>query len=249
MTQKKLSEALEEGAMALFGEKYGEDVRTIAIGGETPFSYELCGGTHVSETAEIGTFLITSEGSAAAGIRRIEAVTGRKAYELVSRRLKNLSQIKNLFNSTLEEVVPAAEKIIREKEELSKEVTKFAAMTAKIEYQEAKAKARQIGSMTVLTLLLRDSNSDMMRDLSDSFRQDYSSGVALFANLDESGNIQLISTVTDNLIKEGHSAGAIVKKIAAEIGGSGGGRPQLAQGGGTDLLKLKEIFEKIGDYL
>ena len=97
MTQKKLSEALEEGAMALFGEKYGEDVRTIAIGGENPFSYELCGGTHVSETSEIGTFLITSEGSAAAGIRRIEAVTGRKAYELVSRRLKNLSEIKEPF--------------------------------------------------------------------------------------------------------------------------------------------------------
>jgi alanyl-tRNA synthetase len=249
MTQKKLSEALEDGAMALFGEKYGEEVRTIAIGGETPFSYELCGGTHVSETSEIGTFIITSEGSAAAGIRRIEAVTGRKAYELVAKRLQNLSLIKNLFSSSLEEVVSAAEKLIREKEELSREVAKFGTLNAKNEYQTAKANARQIDGKTVLTLLLKNSNSDVMRELADSFRQDFSSGAALFANVDESGNIQLISTVTDDLVKEGLSAGAIVKKVAAEIGGSGGGRPQLAQGGGTDLVRLKEIFEKIGDYL
>ena len=249
MTQKKLSEALEEGAMALFGEKYGEEVRTIAIGGENPFSYELCGGTHVSETAEIGTFLITSEGSAAAGIRRIEAITGRKAYEVVSKRLQSLAEIKNLLNTSFEEVNSSTEKLIHEKEELTKEISRFAASNAKSEYQAAKSNARQIAGRTVLTLLLDNSDQDTMRELADCFRQDFASGAAVFANSDETGNIQLISTVTDNLVKEGINAGAIVKKIAAEIGGSGGGRPQLAQGGGTNLMRLKEIFENIGDYI
>jgi len=249
MTQKKLSEALEEGAMALFGEKYGEDVRTISIGGENPFSYELCGGTHVSETAEIGTFIITSEGSAAAGIRRIEAITGRKAYELVSRRLNTLVEIKNLINTSLDEVVPSIDRLIHEKEELRKEISKFAATKAKTVYQAAKSNVRQIAGKTVLTLLLENSDQNTMRELADSFRQDFPSGTAVFANSDDSGNIQLISTVTDDLIKEGITAGAIIKKIASEIGGSGGGRPQLAQGGGTDLTRLKEIFENIGDYL
>jgi len=249
ITQKKLSEALEEGAMALFGEKYGEEVRTIAIGGEAPFSYELCGGTHVSETSEIGTFLIISEGSAAAGIRRIEAITGRKAYELVSSRLQNLAEIKTLLNSSFDEVVPSTEKLIREKDELMKEISRFSATKAKTEYQAAKSNVRQIGGRTVLTLLLENSDQDTMRELADNFRKDFSLGVAVFANSDASGNIQLISTVTDNMIKEGMNAGAIVKKIAAEIGGSGGGRPQLAQGGGIDLSRLKEIFENIGDFI
>ena len=249
MTQKKLSEALEEGAMALFGEKYGEDVRTIAIGGEKPFSYELCGGTHVSETSEIGTFLITSEGSAAAGIRRIEAITGRKAYDLVSKRLKDLTAIKTLFNTSFEDVVSSTEKLIHENEELTKEVSRSAVTKAKTEYLTAKAAARQINGRTILTLLLENSDQGTMRELADSFREEFASGAAVFANCDESGNVQLISTVTDDLIKEGINAGAVVKKIAAEIGGSGGGRPQIAQGGGTDLPRLKEIFENIGDYI
>ena len=249
ITQKKLSEALEDGAMALFGEKYGEEVRTISIGGEELFSYELCGGTHVSETSEIGTFIITSEGSAAAGIRRIEAVTGRKAYELVSRRLQNISVIKNMFSCSLEEVVSAAEKLIREKEELTKEVAKFGSLHAKNEYQIAKSKVRLFDGKSALTLLLQNSSSDTMRELADSFRQDFSSGIAVISNVDEAGNIQLISTITDDLVKMGISAGAIIKKIAGEIGGSGGGRPQLAQGGGNNLPRLKVILDNIGDFL
>ncbi len=249
ITQMKLSEALEDGAMALFGEKYGEEVRTISIGREKPFSYELCGGTHVSETAEIGTFIIISEGSAAAGIRRIEAVTGRKAYDLVSKRLQSLSTIKNLFGCSLDEVVFTAEKILAEKENLTKEIAKFGSLSAQNEYLAAKPKARQINGMSVLTLLLHGSSTDTMRELADIFRQDFISGSAIFANVNESGNIQLISTVTDDLVKKGFSAGAIIKKIAGEIGGSGGGRPQLAQGGGTNLPRLEEIFENIGDFL
>jgi alanyl-tRNA synthetase len=248
-SEKKLSQALEEGATALFGEKYGDVVRTISIGGEKPFSYELCGGTHVAETSEIGTFIITSEGSAAAGIRRIEAVTGRKAYEFVSKRLQNLSTIKNLFGCSLDDVVINAEKILVEKEKLIDELSKFGTETAKNEYQTAKSNTRLINNKSVLTLLLHNSTTDLMRELADTFRQDFFSGIAVMANVDESGNIQMILTVTDELAKTGTHAGTIIKKIAGEIGGSGGGRPQLAQGGGNNLPRLKEILENIGDYL
>ncbi len=249
ITEKKLSDALEDGATALFGEKYGEVVRTIAIGGEKPFSYELCGGTHVSDTSEIGTFIIISEGSVAAGIRRIEAVTGRKAYVLITRRLNDLSTVKNILGSSLEDVVSTTEKLVIEKNALSKELAKFGSTSAKNEYQAAKATARIIEGKTVLTLLLNHSDIDTMREIADLFRQDFSSGIAIIANVDDSTNIQLVAAATEDLMKKGISAGALIKKIAGEIGGSGGGRPQLAQGGGTDLERLKKIFETIEGYV
>jgi alanyl-tRNA synthetase len=250
VTQKKLSQALEEGAMALFGEKYGDVVRTISFGEKVkPISYELCGGTHVSETSEIGTFIITSEGSAAAGIRRIEAVTGRKSYETISKRLQELNSLKNLFESSLDDVIPAAEKLIAEREQLKKELAGFGSSSAQNEYKKAKSTVQVINGNQILTILLHNSNSDIMREVADSFRQDYSSGIAIIANEVNSDTIQLVGTVTDDLVKKGINAGSIIKKISGEIGGSGGGRPQLAQGGGTNLTRLKEIFEKIGDYL
>ena len=249
ITEKKLSDALEDGATALFGEKYGEVVRTIAIGGEKPFSYELCGGTHVSDTSEIGTFIIISEGSVAAGIRRIEAVTGRKAYALITRRLKDLSTIKNILGSSLEDVVSTTEKLVIEKDALTKELEKSGSTSAKNEYQAAKANARNIEGKTVLTLLLNHSDIDTMREIADLFRQDFSTGIAIIANVDDSANIQIVATATDDLVKKGISAGAIIKKIASEIGGSGGGRPQMAQGGGTDLERLKKIFVTIEEYV
>ncbi len=111
ITTKSLNEAISEGATALFGEKYGDIVRTIAIGYDTPFSYELCGGTHVTETGDLGTFLIASEGSAAAGIRRIEAVTGRKAYDLIQKRFRDIKNSAAILNTSVEDLPSRAKSL------------------------------------------------------------------------------------------------------------------------------------------
>lgn len=246
--EMKLAQALEEGAMALFGEKYGENVRTITIGNGTPFSYELCGGTHVHETAEIGTFIITSEGSAAAGIRRIEAITGRKAYELISGKNKTLEEMKDLLESSYEELIPSLKKLISIKGDLEKIVRQNTAQSAMSLYHDAKNSVEEIKGRKVMWLKLENSSQDILRSLSDQFRNDFSSGIAVFVNV-TNGNVQIVSAVTQDLVKEKVSAGEIVKNISKALGGSGGGRPELAQGGGKNSEKLIEIEAHLGDYL
>jgi len=249
IAEKKLTEAQKEGATALFGEKYGDDVRTVKIGDGTPFSYELCGGTHVDETGEIGTFIILSEGSAAAGIRRIEAVTGRKAYQYIQQHLKELKKTAHLLESSLDETESAVRKLQEKNEANLKLLAGYKKDNSKQAYAEAKAGIRKIKDLQVLTLTVEDSNIESLRELADIFRQEYSDGVAVFANVTDDGSVQLVVTASDACVKQGLHAGNLAKAIAAEIGGSGGGRPQLAQAGGKDAAKLKDVLADIENYL
>ena len=249
IVQKKLAEALEEGATALFGEKYGEDVRTITIGGEDPFSYELCGGTHVDETGEIGTFIIISEGSAAAGIRRIEAVTGRKSYRYISDHLTALKRTAKLLECNIDDTEQATTKLIENNETNLKLLAGFKMDTAKQAYETAKANIKDIEGMQILTLIVEGSNMESLRELADNFRQEFTNGVAVFANIAGEESVQIIATVSDALVKQGLHAGKLAKSVAGQIGGSGGGRPQLAQAGGKDAGKLKEVFANIDKFI
>lgn len=249
ISQKKLEQALEEGAIALFGEKYGDDVRTITIGGEKPFSYELCGGTHVDETAEVGTFIITSEGSVAAGIRRIEAITGRKAYKYFKDHMCILESTAKTLGSGIEDTEAAAKKLIEIDETNQKVLAGLKKDNAKQAYAEAKDSIKEIDGINILTLIVEDSDMESLRELADRFRQEYPKGAAVFANIAGKDNVQLIATVSDTLVKEGYHAGNIAKQVASQIGGSGGGRPQLAQAGGKDASKLKNIFGNIKEYI
>ena len=247
--EKKLDQALEEGATALFGEKYGDEVRTIQIGGEMPFSYELCGGTHVHETAEIGTFIITSEGSAAAGIRRIEAITGRKAYQYFKDHMRVLENAAQALECGVEDTDKAVEKLIEKNEANQKMLAGFKKDSAKQAYQEAKGTVRDINGVSVMTLIVEDNNIESLREMADQFRQEYTNGAAVFANVAGKDNVQLIATISDKLVKDGLHAGNIAKSVAGQIGGSGGGRPQLAQAGGKDAEKLKDVFANIEKYI
>ena len=249
IAEKKLTEAQEEGATALFGEKYGDDVRTVKIGDANPFSYELCGGTHVDETGEIGTFIIISEGSAAAGIRRIEAVTGRQAYRYIQQHLKELKKTAHLLECSLDETESAVKKLQEKNEANLKLLAGYKKDNAKQAYTEAKADIRTINDLQVLTLTVEDSNIESLRELADIFRQEYSDGIAVFANVTPDGSVQLVVTASDACVKQGVHAGNLAKAIAGEIGGSGGGRPQLAQAGGKDAAKLKDILADIEKYL
>jgi alanyl-tRNA synthetase len=248
MQSKDLSQAISEGATALFGEKYGEIVRTISIGGDARFSYELCGGTHVDETGDIGLFLITSEGSAAAGIRRIEAVTGKAAYELVQRRFAALKQTASLFNSALDDVPAKAQAILDDLEQTRKTALQARQQLVAAEFNRSLEQVQMVADVPVMTALLAGADVDTLRQMTDRFRGKYPSGmVALASEVD--GKPVIIVAVTDDLVKRGLNAGELVREIAQVVGGGGGGRPNLAQAGGKDTSKLPEALQKVLPYV
>lgn len=245
---KPREEALASGAMALFGEKYGEMVRTIAIGGAEPISYELCGGTHVSETGDIGLFLIVSESSAAAGVRRIEAITGRAAYELVQRRFRTLKQAAALLGSAVDDVPAKVEQLHEELEQNRKRMAAVRQELAAAEFNRQLQDVPQVAGVPVFTAVLPNADADTLRAMTDRFRQKYPSGVAVLASATD-GRPVIIGAVTDDLVKRGLHAGELVKTVAQVVGGGGGGKPTLAQAGGKDASKLPEALEKVQPYV
>jgi alanyl-tRNA synthetase len=246
---KSLQEAMSQGAMALFGEKYGETVRTIAIGAPDPFSYELCGGTHVEETGVIGMFLITSEGSAAAGIRRIEAVTGRGAYELVQRRFKLLDQASGLLAAAPGQLLEKVQGILAELSAARKQIAALRQSQAAAEFTGRMEQTREVRGVTVLTATLPEADADTLRQMVDIFRQRYpSGGVAVLASVSDN-RPTLIAAVTEDLVARGLNAGNLVKFVAQPLGGGGGGRPTLAQAGGKDASKLEEALEGVPGWV
>lgn len=246
---KPLSQAMAEGAMALFGEKYGEVVRTITIDGENePYSYELCGGTHVGETGDIGLFLIINEGSAASGIRRIEAVTGQKAYEIIRRRMKALKHTAIALNTTPEDVPVRIESTIGENEQNKKQIHQLRQELAGLEFSRLVENPVFVQNSAVVTGLLQNSDIETLRQMTDRFRQRHSSGVVVLACIVD-GKPAFIASITDDLVKQGIHAGELAKQVAAIVGGSGGGRPTLAQAGGRDTEKIQEALAFVLPYI
>ena len=242
---KPLQQALKEGAMALFGEKYGETVRTITIGDQAPFSYELCGGTHVDETGDIGLCLITSEGSVAAGIRRIEAVTGRSAYALVQHRFHLLHKAAALLGVTAEQLPEKAEIVLEELSAVRKQVTVLRQNLVSAEFNQVLDQAQSVGQVRVLTATLTEADADTLRAMIDRFRQRFPSlSVAVLASV-HAGRPTLIAAVSEDLTRSGISAGELVKFVAAPLGGSGGGKPTLAQAGGKDAAQLPQALASV----
>jgi len=227
---KSLDEAKKEGAMALFGEKYGDTVRTISIlsslGSETPkeqkYSYELCGGTHLDRTSDVGTFIITSEGSVASNVRRIEAVTGRAAYDLINKRFKLLKNSASTLKSSVEEVPAKIESLQDEVAELKKELVNLRNQQALSAFSNQLSAVQVVKDVNVLGLEIPDSNVDTLRMLADKFREKYpKNGIAVLAT-----GSTLIAVVTEDQVKAGIKAGDLLTGIGAK----GGGRPNLAQG-------------------
>lgn len=241
---KPLAEAMAEGAMALFGEKYSETVRTVTIGEVEPISYELCGGTHVSETGDIGIFLITSEGSAAAGVRRIEAVTGRAAYALIQKRFRNLKKAALLLNSAVDEVPDKIQTLLSELEQSQRQSAKLRQQLVAAEFEQHLKAAAMIGNAAVLAAILPDADADTLRQMTDRFRLRFSSGVIVLGSVVE-GRPLMIAAVTEDLTKRGLHAGELVKAVGQIVGGSGGGRPTLAQAGGKDASRLNEAIGQV----
>ncbi len=244
--EKSLSEARAEGAMALFGEKYGERVRTITVAdaadGGQRYSYELCGGCHVPETAVIGSFLIVSEGSVSAGIRRIEAVTGHAAVGYVEDQLTRLGQVAAQLNTAPDQVEERVSALQGELSQAKKQAAELQRKLAKQSFDNLLGSIVQVDGKQALIAQVDDVPPDTLREMSDWFRSRVKTGVMVLGSISE-GKPQVVVSVTDDLTKQGVHAGNLIKQIAPVIGGGGGGRPTMAQAGGKDASKLGDALD------
>jgi alanyl-tRNA synthetase len=238
-------QALERGVTALFGEKYGDVVRVVRVGPvEQPYSQELCGGTHVRETGEIGLFYIVSEGSVGAGLRRIEAVTGRAAQQLVAQQLDVLQNVADALGCPPEQAEPRVLALLDEVQATQKEIHRLRQELARRDFEGVMDQVQQIDGTTLLAARVRAQQIETMRQMTDWFRDRQATGVVVLgAVIDD--RPQLIAAVTPDLVARGLHAGNLVKAVARVIGGGGGGRPNLAQAGGRDASRLDEALDGV----
>jgi alanyl-tRNA synthetase len=242
-------EAVEKGAMALFGEKYGDQVRTIKIGyPDQEFSYELCGGTHVHNTSEIGLFHILSESSVGAGLRRIEAVTGREAQQMVQARLAELERAATFLGSQPGEVDRRVLSLLDEAQSLRKEVTRLQHAVAKRDFELLLERVQDVNGVQVLAAQVEVADEGTMREMTDWFRDKLGSGVVVLGAV-INRRPRLVAAVTPDLVKRGLHAGRLIQAVAQVVDGGGGGRPTMAQAGGSDVRRLPEALEKVSGWV
>ena len=239
-----LDQAVASGAMALFGEKYTEDVRVVSVGG---FSKELCGGTHATATGDIGLFKITSEAGVAAGVRRIEALTGQGAFTWVNATHRAASTASNRLKSTVTDLPAALDKLLSDRKRLEKEVEALRREIAKQASSDLMDKVREIDGISVLSAEL-PGDANTLRDQADRLRNQLGSGVVVLGSR-ENGNVILVAAATKDLLSKGIHAGNIVREVAKVVGGGGGGRPDMAQAGGRLPDALPDALEKVYDLV
>ncbi len=235
--------AMEEGVIALFGEKYGDKVRAVKIG-EPRVSAELCGGTHVSATGEIGLFHIISEGSIGAGLRRIEAVTGRGAEKYFEERLSDLQKAAVYLDAGLENILEKAQSLDAELEQEKKKRLALERELAKKTAESLIPQAEVIKGVTVLVAKIPSTRLEILREMSDLLRDKLKSAIVVLGTVYED-KPAFLAAVTPDLVKKGYDAGKIVKQVAGVTGGGGGGKPGLAQAGGKDKKKLDEALKLV----
>lgn len=242
-------QAVEEGAIALFGEKYGEEVRVVRVGpSDEAFSRELCGGTHVRNTGEIGLFLILSEGSVGSGVRRIEAVTGRWALQIAQQRLNQINHLATFLNCQAEEVERRVLGLIDQIQSQQKEIARLREAIARRDTEALLAQVQDVEGVAVLAAQVEAADIDTMRRMSDWFRDKLGSGViVLGAAIGNRPNF--IAAVTPDLVERGLHAGQIVQAVAKAVGGGGGGRPTMAQAGGRDLSRMNEALRLVPEWV
>ena len=244
-----LEEALKTGAMALFEEKYGDRVRMVEIPG---FSRELCGGTHTHGTGDLGVFVILQESGIAAGVRRIEALAGRHAFEYVNRNREILNRAAAALKVPSSEVAERIEKLLAQQRQMEKELDALKASVASRHSADLFDQTGEIDGVEVLVTQIEADNPKILREMNDKFKEKFTKGVAVLGAV-SGDKVFLLAGVTQELTSRLH-AGNLIKEIVKEVGGSGGGRPDMAQAGGNRPDKLKDalhlaeklIREKLG---
>lgn len=238
--EMSMDEARNMGAMALFGEKYGDVVRVVDMGG---YSIELCGGAHLKNTAQVGSFKIISENGVAAGVRRIEALTGQEALRHYQAQEEEIKAVCRMVKSTPDKLLARLEQILAEQKETAKELEKLKAKMAGGAADEILNNKTEIGGVGVLAAEVKDADANALRTMGDQLKQKLGSGVIVLAS-GKDGKVNLVVMATDDVVKKGVHAGNIIKAAAAVCGGGGGGRPNMAQAGGKDASKIAQALEE-----
>ncbi|MBI3784950.1 MAG: alanine--tRNA ligase [Deltaproteobacteria bacterium] len=233
-------DAIKAGALAFFGDKYGDIVRVVRLG---DYSVELCGGTHVRRAGDIGLFKLRAESGVAAGVRRIEAFTGEGALEWVRQREQALLEVGALVRGGEDDVAERVSRLLAQQRDLEKQLKALQSKLAGSQTDDLIRQARQVDGMKVLAAEVEGLDDGAMRDLADKLRSQIGSGVIVLGTA-RGDRAMLLAAVTKDLLKK-HHAGNIIKQIAPLIGGGGGGKPDLAQAGGKDPTKLREALEAV----
>jgi alanyl-tRNA synthetase len=236
----ELDAALSTGAMALFGEKYGDRVRVVL---SPDFSRELCGGTHVSRTGDIGVCKIVYEGSISSGVRRVEALTGAAAVERFQEATTALSRIAGTLRTSEAELADTAERLVTQHKNLERQLEQIKNKLAQSQVSDLEAQARTLKGVRVLAARVDGLDRQQMRALADSLRNKWKTGVVVLGSAEDS-TVAIVSAVTKDLTAKVH-AGKLAGAVAQAVGGKGGGRPDMAEAGGKDAQALPAALEEV----
>ncbi len=239
----KIEDAQKTGAMMLFGEKYGDEVRVLEIGS----SKELCGGTHVTRTGDIGLFRIASESGVAAGVRRVEAVTGEGALAHVQKQEDDLRQVASVLKTQPHEAAARVSQLMENSKQLEKEIAALKSRLAGAQGADLVSKALEIGGVKVLSAKLENADGKLLRESLDKLKDRLGSSIVVLGSVSD-GKVALIAGVSSDLTGK-FKAGELVNYVAQQVGGKGGGRPDMAQAGGTDPARLDSALESVAGWV
>ncbi|HEF1905070.1 TPA: alanine--tRNA ligase [Bacillus cereus] len=245
ISQKAIEEAKEMGAMALFGEKYGNVVRVVQVG---DYSLELCGGCHVENTASIGIFKIVAESGIGAGTRRIEAVTGKSAYELMNDQVGLLKEAAGKMKTNPKDILTRVDGLFAEVKQLQKENESLAAKLSNIEAGNLTDSVMTVDGVNVLAAKVNVADMNNLRTMMDDLKNKLESAVVVLASVNDD-KVNILAGVTKDLIGQGYHAGKLVKEVASRCGGGGGGRPDMAQAGGKNPAQVEEALAFVQEYV
>jgi alanyl-tRNA synthetase len=237
-----LEEAKKTGAIAMFGEKYGDLVRVVRMG---DFSLEFCGGTHVKSTGEIGPVKIISEGSIASGVRRVEALSGPKAWQFIAQHMQILSGAASRLKVRPEDLLAQLDRLQEQLKQKDKVMQQLEEKVALTRAPELLAQAESLGDVRLVSATVSDVSPDGLKTLADHMRRQGNNYVIVLGTALAPDKVSLVAGISEELVSKGFNAGNLIKQAATICGGGGGGRPNLAQAGGKDPSKLNEALSAV----
>ena len=240
-----IEEAKKKGAVAVFGEKYGDTVRVVEMG---DFSMEFCGGTHLDNTAKAGMFRIKSEGSVASGVRRIEATVGKQTMDTISANQQVLVHLAQMFKTNVGEIENRIQQQMNEMKELKTALEKFKAEASLGEARQFLMSAKEVGGLKIVTANKDGMDANALRQMGD-FLRDKEPGVVAVLSSVNGEKVTFLAVCGPEAVKRGIKAGDLVKNVCAICGGKGGGKPDSAMGGGTDKLKVDDALASVDDFV